>query len=103
MILSIASILAAIIGAFYWAYTLSWLWFWFAVPFGLPAIGMAHAFGLQMLTFSVLTTRGAWGDVYAMMRMERGDTGEKRIFVITFALLGPSVILGGGYVAKTFL
>jgi len=44
------------------AFTISLLWGWFAVPLGLPVIGMAHAFGLSMLVRTLaasLTTVGS--------------------------------------------
>lgn len=34
---------------FYRAWTVSWLWFWFAVPFGVPMIGAVHMFGLLLI------------------------------------------------------
>lgn len=30
-------------------FTLSYLWLWFVVPLGVPAIGWAHAFGLSLI------------------------------------------------------
>lgn len=33
------------------------LWFWFIVPFGAPAIGMAHAFGLLLLKHGLARSR----------------------------------------------
>jgi hypothetical protein len=31
------------------AYTIKSLWWWFAVPLRLPAIGLAHAYGIELL------------------------------------------------------
>ena len=31
------------------ATTVMWLWWWFAVPFGLPPVTMAHAYGIDAL------------------------------------------------------
>ena len=33
------------------AFVLTKLWLWFMVPFGLPVIGLAHAYGLTILIF----------------------------------------------------
>ena len=38
-----------VIGIAFAAFVLSILWSWFIVPLGVPAISIAHAFGLQVL------------------------------------------------------
>ena len=47
-------ILLALFGAF----TISTLWSWFVVPFGVQSISLAHAQGLSVLTSVFMSTRG---------------------------------------------
>lgn len=46
----VAGIVAAVVAAVVLnGYVFSWLWLWFAVPLGLPPIGVALAIGICML------------------------------------------------------
>lgn len=45
----LAIVLLLTLGAPVLGFTLSTLWRWFMVPLGVPAIGMAHAYGLLLL------------------------------------------------------
>ena len=47
-------ILLALFGAF----TISTLWGWFVVPFGVQQIGLAHAYGLSIIANVFMGTRG---------------------------------------------
>lgn len=38
------------------AYTMKTLWWWFAVPLGLPGLSLAHAYGLDALVSWVVMT-----------------------------------------------
>lgn len=42
-------VLFSLINFFLLMITLSTLWGWFVVPIGVPAIGLAHAFGLSLI------------------------------------------------------
>ena len=44
------SIALLAVGSVIRAYVLAQCWKWFALPLGAPSIGMAHAYGLAMLT-----------------------------------------------------
>jgi len=83
------------ISALVYAYSLSWLWLWFVVPLGVPAIGMAHAYGLMVLKNLV------WFK-YAKDQEKSDDL--KAIFVkyINVAFTAPLVCLGFGYLVHTF-
>lgn len=58
--------LACIWGLWIEATTLAFMWAWFAVPVGLPAIGKAHVFGLALIV-SLATAR---------FRVQEDDTNE---------------------------
>src|SRR4051812_13694497 len=36
-------------GPILWGWSVSWLWLWFVVPFGLPAVTVAWGYGLALL------------------------------------------------------
>jgi hypothetical protein len=68
----------------------SWLWLWFLVPLGLPAIGVVHAIGIA----------GAVGYITKDRKRSKesvnwGDVG--------FSVLAPFVALGFGYVITLFM
>lgn len=49
----ILSLILMIISGF----TIMWMWSWYIVPLGLPAIGLIHAIGIDMLVSFVVTTQ----------------------------------------------
>ena len=47
-----------IVLALFSAFTVSTLWTWFIVPFGVQSIGMAHAYGIALFASLLQGTRG---------------------------------------------
>jgi putative Mn2+ efflux pump MntP len=72
------------------------LWAWFVMPFGAPAIGIAHAIGLAVLV-TMLTGQRAKTD----------DDGEKSLSefgkTLAYGIGVPLCALGIGYVAHNFM
>lgn len=87
------------------AYVLAALWRWFAVPAGLPVIGMAHAYGLatlaQFAVFPVPVPKDR--DVADLAAEGIEATGkQKATFVMTYfvrLVVAPLMALGLGYAA----
>lgn len=69
----------------------SWLWLWFLVPLGLPAIGVVHAIGIAGAVGYVTRDRKRNKDSKA----DWGDVG--------FAVAAPFVALGLGYIITLFM
>lgn len=42
---------------FFCGLTIMWMWGWYIVPLGLPAIGLFHAMGLDLLLSFMVTTK----------------------------------------------
>ena len=70
-------ILLALFGAF----TISTLWGWFVVPFGVQTISLAHAYGLSVLASVFVSTRGLSNNTKA------ADTLLTGVMLNVFALL----------------
>ena len=86
-----------VISIIFSAYVLSVLWGWFIVPFGVSAIGVAHALGINvMVTF---------------LKMKKKDSKKEKTedyFAsvcksITLAILAASFALGFGWIATIFM
>lgn len=58
MIAGLALVGVMILLALFGAFTISTLWSWFVVPFGVQAISLAHAYGLSVLASVFMSTRG---------------------------------------------
>jgi hypothetical protein len=75
------------------AYTAKVLWYWFAVPLGVPPIGFWHAMGLGSLVFvfsaSLVKPHKAAG--------EKKSTKDLVAEFLAYALLLPSLLLGLGW------
>lgn len=69
-------------------WVISWLWLWFLVPLGIPAIGVVHAMGISGI-IGLLTKQ----------YVPKSDTGESFSFSIVF----PLVCLLTGYVIHLFM
>lgn len=69
-------ILLALFGAF----TISTLWSWFVVPFGVQAISLAHAYGLSVLVSVFMSTRG-------LVQQKAAVTLAQGVILNIFALL----------------
>lgn len=77
-------------------WVLTFLWDWFAVPFGLPSLGVAHAIGLAALV-GLLTHQ------VTNCKTEDGDISDAIGRWIGSGLLGPLLILGVGYIVNSFM
>lgn len=55
LIVSIINFILYFVATFFGGYTLMVLWGWFAVPLGLPAIGIFHALGLGFLVSTFMS------------------------------------------------
>jgi len=72
------------------AYVMRALWTWFVVPLGVPAIGMAHAYGINVLV-SILTPKSY------RKRDDRPDNSVWYLIGVGFAT--PAFAYAIGYVA----
>jgi hypothetical protein len=72
-------------------WVLSWLWLWFLVPLGIPAIGVVHAMGITgvvgFLTKQYTETDG------------EKDRGEK----LAYLVVAPFLALAVGYILHSFM
>jgi len=84
-LLAIVGLIALIpFSIMYNGFVLSYLWTWFLVPLGLPAIGIAHSIG-------IMSIKGFMFAKYVKANSE--DT----ITNLVFAVLAPTTSLGFGY------
>ena len=71
---------------FYRAWAVSWMWFWFVVPFGVPVIGAVHAFGLlSVYRLALWTASGEKGGNNSPEAIARGAV---QTLVVTTVSLG---------------
>ena len=61
MVGGLALVGVMILLALFEAFTISTLWLWFVVPFGVQSISLAHAYGLSVLASVFMSTRGLGG------------------------------------------
>ena len=71
-------------------FALSWLWFWFITPLGVPVIGTAHAIGISMIA--------RWVTDHNAATKER--TPAELAGLIIFM---PLLALGFGWLAHLFM
>lgn len=94
-------------GFFLRAYVLAALWRWFAVPAGLPVIGMSHAYGLALLAqFALVASPVKDADVAALSVSREATSKERSSYVMTWIakmLIIPLLTLGIGYVARQLM
>lgn len=86
-------LLAAGVALDFWnAFVITLLWRWFAVPLGVPAIGMAMAIGLAMLAsrFNGGSDRMRYGGPLTSEDIER---------LMLHGAIRPTMVLGVGYLA----
>ena len=50
------------VAAIWYGFVIAKLWLWFLVPFGLPAVGIAHAAGLHALAAMLCKVSGGKAD-----------------------------------------
>ena len=58
LVAGVGLVAVMIVLALFGAFTISTLWGWFITPFGIQAIGMAHAYGLSIFATLLQGTRG---------------------------------------------
>ena len=58
MIAGLGIVAVMVVLTLFSAFTVSTLWGWFIVPFGVQSIGMAHAYGLSIFATLLQGTRG---------------------------------------------
>lgn len=94
IVYAILTIVALIPGVIYLGFVFSYLWLWFIVPLGVPAISVAHAVGLGLLKGFMF---------YRMQRKEESKDAKKN-FATTFAyfFIVPTISLGLGYVVANW-
>lgn len=80
--------------AIYSGFVLSYLWLWFIVPLGVPAIAIGHAIGIMTIKNFVFYK-------YQKEKTEKG-TSEDVYKALTALIVSPSVALGIGYIIKTW-
>jgi hypothetical protein len=78
------------------AYVEKTLWWWFFVPLGLPAIGMAHAYGLStfLACASGALSRSAW---------RKNSANEKPTVAIVWLAVGFTIALLAGWISHWFM
>lgn len=92
---AIVSILLALPVSIWAAWVEKTLWYWFAVPLGLPAIGMAHAYGLSALLVCIT------GGISAALFRKNDDTSPSTRMVAL--AIGFAICLGCAWVAHKFM
>lgn len=72
MIAGLGIVAVMIVLAIFSAFTISTLWTWFIIPFGVQSIGMAHAYGIALFASLLQGIRGLNGNVDAGMTLLQG-------------------------------
>lgn len=80
MIAGLALVGVMILLALFGAFTISTLWGWFVVPFGIQTISLAHAYGLSVLASVFMSTRG-------LVEQKAAVTLTQGVMLYIFALL----------------
>ena len=74
-----------------------WMWEWFAVPFGVPALGLAHAIGVGSLV-SLMTFRRP-----ILPEMSAVEKGKSLVETVVFYTVMPTVSLLTGAIVHGFM
>lgn len=73
------------------------LWAWFALPFGLPALTLAHAVGVDLLvSFLAINPTG----LYAHKSLNNAEKGKNGLYMV---YARPLFYLACGFVASLFM
>lgn len=91
-VIVILAILA--VGALAWmsAVTITWLWAWFIVPFGVMQLSLAHAFGISGIVY------------YLTYRPVTHEIDKEQAFkALGQAVMTPFAALGLGYIYQLFM
>ena len=98
-VLVILSLISIPLGIFLNAYTLLYLWLWFIVPLGVPAIGMVQAMGIMLV-------KGFMMAKY-LPKTQEDETEASKIEkfkgALFFTLSMPIIALGVGYIFQSFV
>ena len=97
--LAIATLLFIPLSVFLNAYTMSYLWLWFIVPLGVPAIGMANAMGIMLVKGFLMAKYEPKTDTAATTEEKIEKFKAHLYFSITMPLAG----LGVGYIFQSFM
>jgi hypothetical protein len=87
---------AAVVEILLKGWVLTFLWEWFAVPLGLPPLGVAHAIGLAALV-GLLTHQ------VSNCQSEDKDISDAVGRWIGSGLIGPFLVLLIGYIVHSFM
>ena len=72
LVAGIGMVAVMIVLAIFSAFTISTLWTWFIVPFGVQSVGMAHAYGIALFASLLQGTRGLNNNTGASMTLLQG-------------------------------
>ena len=78
-------------------WTLACLWKWFAVPLGAPEIGLAHAFGLMLLSW-FFQKEAIYNSAIAA-----STSNGKEHYVMVASTFGSLMLLGMGFVCQFYV
>lgn len=92
----LATIVAVPLFVSWRGYALSVMWKWFAVPLGVPAIGVAHAIGLAAIVAMMAKS-------YEDNAENERSGNEKLARAWAIGLLGPLFALIFGWIVKGFM
>lgn len=81
-----------------WAIT--YLWIWYVVPLGLPAISIPHAIGLGLMSRLVRSSRFSAADRQAMSKV---GTSEKTFWIAWEAAGVPIFLWLAGWIVYQFM
>lgn len=79
----------------WWGYAIHVLWAWFVVPLGVPALGVAQAYGLSVLFGLFLNTRG--------LAIGKEKSNDEWATSVTVSVLMPAIALLFGWIAVGFM
>lgn len=91
-VISLGVIILASIIVWMYAVTLTWLWAWFIVPFGVMQLSLAHALGISGIVY-YLTYRPVTHEV---------DKKQSANAMAQAAMM-PLIALGFGYIYQLFM
>lgn len=97
--LAVAATLLMPVSIFLQVYTFSYLWLWFIVPLGMPAIGLLHAWGILILKNIMF---------YRQIEPKKTDlslaeTRKKLVEGLQTMFAVPFIALAVGYIAHYFM
>lgn len=82
----------------YQAFIVTTLWWWFAVPMGLPLITIPTAIGAG-LVLALLAPKAIFSETLSAAKME---TNQKMTAALTYGIVAPTLALFVGWIAHSF-